>query len=84
MNIIDLTLAGHAGKPLTLARTRSPKFNLLFALAPFAPPRFRVGAIGHRLRYQNPKKRIRKGNTRDGCRMSDRKPNESIRIGNPR
>lgn len=39
-----LTLAGHAGKPLTLARTRSPRLNALFVFPPFAP-RLRPGAM---------------------------------------
>ena len=38
------TLAGQAGKPLTLARTRSPKLKCPFAFALFAPRR-RPGAI---------------------------------------
>lgn len=39
------TLAGQAGNPLTLARTRSPKVNSLFAFTLFAPF-LRPGAIG--------------------------------------
>ena len=43
INVQELTLAGQAGQPLTLAKTRSPILNSL-CLEPedFAPP----GAIG--------------------------------------
>jgi len=44
------TLAGHAGKPLTLASTRSPKLKWPLALALFAPRR-RPGAMAARGRY---------------------------------
>jgi len=48
-------VAGHAGKPLTLARTRSPTFHWRAAAAAAAallPPFLRLGAIGgSRRRY---------------------------------